>query len=199
MARSRPLPWLGPGVLAGALVPIAVIVLRGWRGDLGADPIAQALNQLGLIALVFLVAALACTPLKLLMGWTWPMRIRRELGLLGFLYASLHVSTYVGLDQRFDWAAIWADVTKRKFIFVGALAFVLLVPLAATSTAWAVRRLGFARWQRLHRLAYVATMLAAVHFYWRVKSDVREPVLYALILVALLLVRAGNRLRVRAA
>jgi sulfoxide reductase heme-binding subunit YedZ len=186
-------------VLAGALVPIAVIVLRGWRGDLGADPIAQALNQLGLIALVFLVAALACTPLKLLMGWTWPMRIRRELGLLGFLYASLHVSTYVGLDQRFDWAAIWADVTKRKFIFVGALAFVLLVPLAATSTAWAVRRLGFARWQRLHRLAYVATMLAAVHFYWRVKSDVREPVLYALILVALLLVRAGNRLRVRAA
>ncbi len=197
MAHRRPLPWLGPGVLAGALVPIAVIVLRGWRGDLGADPIAQALNQLGLIALVFLVAALGCTPLKLLTGWTWPMRIRRELGLLGFLYALLHVSTYVGLDQGFDWAAIWADVTKRKFIFVGALAFVLLVPLAATSTAGAVRRLGFARWQRLHRLAYVATGLAAVHFYWRVKSDVREPLLYAAILGVLLLVRAGNRLRVR--
>jgi sulfoxide reductase heme-binding subunit YedZ len=193
MTRGRPYPWLGPGVLAGALVPLAAIVLRAWRGELGANPIAQALNQLGLVALVFLVAALACTPAKRLLGWTWPMRIRRELGLLGFFYALLHVATYVGLDQGFDWAALWADVSKRPFIFVGALAFVLLIPLAATSTAASVRWLGHARWARLHRLAYVAPALAALHFYWRVKSDVSEPLMYAAVLATLLAARLVTR------
>lgn len=193
MARGRPYPWLGPGVLAGALVPLAAIVVRGWRGELGANPIAQALNQVGLVALVFLVAALACTPAKRLLGWTWPMRIRRELGLLGFFYAVLHVGTYVALDQGFDWATIWTDVTKRKFIVVGALAFVLLIPLAATSTAGSVRWLGHARWSRLHRLAYVAPILAALHFYWRVKSDVSEPLMYAAVLATLLAARLVTR------
>jgi methionine sulfoxide reductase heme-binding subunit len=193
MARGRPYPWLGPGVLMGALVPLAAIAWRGWHGELGATPIAQALNQVGLVALVFLVAALACTPAKRLFGWTWPMRIRRELGLLGFFYALLHVGTYVGLDQGFDWAAIWADVSKRKFIFVGALAFVLLIPLAATSTAGSVRRLGHARWARLHRLAYIAPMLVALHFYWRVKSDVSEPLVYAAVLATLLAARLVTR------
>lgn len=193
MPPSRPYPWLGPGVLAGALAPLAAIAWRGWRGELGANPIAQALNQLGLVALIFLVAALACTPAKRSFGWTWPMRIRRQLGLLGFFYALLHVGTYVGLDQGFDWAAIWADVTKRRFIFVGALAFVLLIPLAATSTAGSVRRLGYTRWARLHRLAYVAPVLAAVHFYWRVKSDAGEPLMYAAVLATLLAARVVTR------
>jgi sulfoxide reductase heme-binding subunit YedZ len=136
---------LKPGVLAGALVPVAAIVLRAWRHELGADPIAQALNQLGLMALVFLVVTLACTPLKVICGWTWPMRLRRMLGLLAFFYAAVHVATYVALDQTLDWNAIIADVVKRKFIFVGFAAFVVLIPLAATSTNASVKRLGFAR------------------------------------------------------
>ena len=198
MTSRRPLPWLKPGVFAGALVPLAAILVRGAQGRLGANPIDQAMNQLGLIALVFLVAALACTPLKALFGWTWPIRLRRMLGLFGFFYALLHVLTYSGLDQGLDWAAIWADVTKRKFIFVGFAAFVLLVPLAATSTAGAVRRLGFARWKLLHRLAYVAPALGAIHFFLRVKKDVREPLVYAAVLGALLLVRVAFYLRARA-
>ena len=198
MTSRRPLPWLKPGVFAGALVPLAAILARGAQGRLGANPIDQAMNQLGLVALVFLVAALACTPLKALFGWTWPIRLRRMLGLFGFFYALLHVLTYSGLDQGLDWAAIWADVTKRKFIFVGFAAFVLLVPLAATSTAGAVRRLGFARWKLLHRLAYVAPALGAIHFFLRVKKDVREPLVYAAVLGALLLVRVAFYLRARA-
>ena len=197
MRRVRPLPWLKPGVFVGALTPLAAILLRAWRGELGANPIAQALNQLGLVALVFLVAALACTPLKTLFGWTWPIRLRRMLGLFGFFYGLLHVSTYTVLDQVLDWQAIWDDVTKRKFIFVGFAAFVLLVPLAATSTSGALKRLGYARWKRLHRLAYVAPLLGVIHFTWRVKRDVREPVAYAVVLGALLLVRLGVYLRAR--
>ena len=198
MAARRQLPWLKPGVFAGALVPLAAIVVRGVQGRLGANPIDQAMNQLGLVALIFLVAALACTPFKTLFGWTWPIRLRRMLGLFGFFYALLHVLTYSGLDQGLDWAAIWVDVTKRKFIFVGFAAFVLLVPLAATSTAGAVRRLGFARWKLLHRLAYVAPALGATHFFLRVKKDVREPLVYAAVLGVLLLVRVAFYLRARA-
>lgn len=189
-ARRRPYPWLEPAVLVGALVPVAALAVRGVRGELGANPIAQALNQLGLVALVLLVAALACTPAKILFGWTWPFRIRRMLGLLGFFYAALHVATYVGLDQVLDLAAIWKDVTKRKFIFVGAAAFVVLVPLALTSTDASVRRLGFARWKLLHRLAYVAPALGVLHFFWRVKKDATEPLAYGVVLAALLAVRA---------
>jgi len=185
-----PHPWLKPGVFAGALVPLATIVARAATGSLGADPIAEGLNLLGLVALVFLVASLACTPLKSIFGWTWPIRIRKELGLLAFFYALLHVSTYTGLDQSFHIRAILADVWKRKFIFVGFVAFVLLVPLAATSTQAAVRRLGFVRWKRIHRLAYLAACLGTVHFLWRVKRDLREPLIYAAALGFLLLVRA---------
>ena len=195
MARRRPYPWLEPGVLVGALVPLAAIVVRGVRGELGANPIAQALNQLGLVTLVLLVATLTCTPLKLIFGWTWPLRIRRMLGLLGFFYASLHVLTYTGLDQVFAWAEIWKDVTKRNFIFVGFATFVLLIPLALTSTDSAVKRLGFARWKRLHRLAYIAPALGVVHFFWRVKKDTTEPLTYGVVLAALLAVRLVAYLR----
>ena len=199
MARGTPLPWVKPGVFVGALAPVAAIVWRAAHGELGADPIAQALNQLGLVALVFLTAALAATPAKALLGWTWPVRLRRMLGLFGFFYAALHVATYMALDQAFDWGAILADVTKRKFIYVGAITFTLLVPLAATSTDRMVRRVGFAKWKRLHRLAYLATILAVVHFTWRVKKDVREPLAYAAVLGALLLVRVATAVRGRLA
>jgi len=199
MRRARPLSWLKPGVFVGALVPLAAILWRAAHGALGANPIAQALNQLGLMALIFLVAALACTPLKSAFGWTWPVRLRRMLGLFGFFYAVLHVSTYAGLDQVLDWHAMWLDVTKRRFIYVGFTAFVLLIPLAATSTSGALKRLGYARWKRLHRLAYVVPILAVIHFTWRVKKDVREPVAYAVVLGALLLFRVATSWRARAA
>ncbi len=195
--RSAPLPWLKPGVFVGSLAPLAAIVVGAMNGQLGANPTEQALNQLGLVALIFLVAALACTPLKALLGWTWPIRLRRMLGLFGFFYAALHVSTYAGLDQTFDWPAIWADVTKRKFIFVGVAAFVLLIPLAVTSTSGAVKRMGYARWKLLHRLAYIAPLLGVLHFAWRVKKDVSEPVVYALVLGMLLVVRVVANLRAR--
>jgi len=127
MARREPLPWLKPAVLVGGLVPVATILLRGVRGELGADPIAQALNQLGLMALVFLIATLACTPLKTLTGVTWPLRIRRMLGLFAFFYASLHVTTYAAVDQRFDWQSInvrSAQPDRSQHAVSGALALV---------------------------------------------------------------------------
>jgi sulfoxide reductase heme-binding subunit YedZ len=183
------LAWLKPGVLTGALVPVASIVYRATRGALGANPVAEALNELGLVALVFLILSLACTPAKIAFGVTWPIRIRRMLGLLAFFYATLHVLTYAFVDQLGHLADILTDVTKRPFIAVGFLAWLILVPLAVTSTAKMTKRLGAAKWKRLHRLAYVATLLGVVHFVWRVKKDLTEPAVYGSILAVLLLMR----------
>jgi sulfoxide reductase heme-binding subunit YedZ len=182
-------PWLKPAVFAGSLAPLGVLLARAARGGLGANPIAEALNELGLTALVFLITSLACTPLREVLGWTWAIGLRRMLGLFAFFYATLHFATYIGLDQGFRFAALWADVTKRKFIFVGFAAFVLLAPLAATSTAASVQRLGFLRWKRLHRLVYLAAVLGVIHFFLRVKKDVSEPAVYAAVLALLLLSR----------
>jgi len=195
--RRPPLPWLKPGLFAGALIPLALLVWRAAHRTLGADAIAIGLNQLGYLALVFLMASLACTPLKILTGWTWPIRVRRMLGLFAFFYASLHLLTYVGIDQQLDWPVLWGDVTQRKFMVVGFLAFLCLVPLAWTSTNASVRKLGFERWKALHRLAYVAGVLAVVHFIWRVKSDLRVPMTWALILGVLFLVRIADGVRTR--
>ena len=183
------LVWLKPGVLLGGLVPLAYLARRFQTGALGADPVAAALNELGLTALVFLVATLACTPLKAVLGWTWPMRLRRMLGLLAFCYASLHVALYAIVDQGFHLGAILADVSERPFITAGFAAFVLLVPLAVTSTNKMRRRIGPLRWQRLHRLVYVIGLLAALHFILRVKRDLDEPLMYAYIIAGLLGVR----------
>jgi sulfoxide reductase heme-binding subunit YedZ len=192
-ARRGRLPWLNPGILVGASAPLLSILLRARSGALGANPIAEALNELGLMALVLLIASLACTPLRTMLGWTWPIRIRRLLGLLAFAYATLHVAVYAGLDQGLDVRAVLADVFKRKFIFVGFAAFVMMTPLAWTSTKGAVRRMGYVRWKRLHLLVYPAALCAVVHFVWRVKKDLSEPLTYAAILAALLLVRVVAR------
>ena len=187
--------WLSPGVLLGALVPLAVLLDRLRRNELGADPIATALNALGLLALVLLLASLAATPMRLLLGFNWPLRIRRLLGLLAFSYACLHAALYLVVDQGLALAAIVRDVTERPFITLGAAAFLLLVPLAVTSTAASRKRLGNARWLALHRLVYLAGLLAAGHFILRVKRDLTEPLLYATVLAALLGVRAWHRAR----
>jgi sulfoxide reductase heme-binding subunit YedZ len=179
-----------PAVVTGALVPLAVMIVRAARGTLGANPVAEAVNQLGLLALICLVLSLACTPLKILFRWTWPIRVRKTLGLLGFSYAVLHFATYAVVDQVLDVRAIVLDIVERPFILVGFLALVLLVPLAATSTATALKRMGAARWKRLHRLAYVCATLGIVHFVLRVKKDLREPLVYGGILAALFVIRA---------
>ncbi|WP_163786812.1 sulfite oxidase heme-binding subunit YedZ [Myxococcus vastator] len=196
---SSPHPWLNPALVAGGLSPLLMLAVQGPRGELGPNAIEAALHQTGLLALVLLLASLACTPLRLVAGWTWPARVRRTLGLLAFTYAAAHLLVYAVLDQGLAWGTLWADVTKRAFITVGFAALVLLVPLAVTSTQRWVRRLGFPRWQRLHRLAYVAAALGVLHFVWRVKKDVTEPLIYGAVLALLLAIRVGEALRKRRA
>jgi sulfoxide reductase heme-binding subunit YedZ len=179
---------LAIGVLA--LVPAARIGVLALQGDLGANPIAEAMNRLGFWTLTLLLCTLAPTPIQIVTGWKWPLRLRRMLGLTTFLYVCLHFAVYLGVDQLFDFAAIGKDIVKRKFITVGFAAFLLLIPLAITSTDRMVRRLGFVRWKRLHRLIYVAAALGVVHFVWRVKSDLRQPLAFAAVLAALLAIRA---------
>jgi len=176
-------------VFAAGCLPACLIGLDALRGRLGANPIAEILNRMGFWALTFLLLSLAPTALKILLGWTEPVRYRRMLGLFAFFYAFLHFATYFGVDQFFDLPAIGADIVKRKFITIGFLAFLLLVPLAVTSTDRWVRRLGFVLWKRLHRLSYVAALCGVVHFVWRVKADLRQPLIFAAILAVLLLVR----------
>jgi len=199
VSRGEPMPWLKPGIFLGSLAPLASVVLRASQGTLSANPIAEIENELGLTALVLLVASLACTPARRLFGWSWPVRVRRELGLFAFFYASLHVLVYLLPDQWLDWGTILQDIAERPFITVGFLAFVLMIPLAITSTNEWVRKLGFRRWQRLHYLVYLAGILAVIHFLWRVKIDVSQPMLYALVLGGLLAVRAAFWLRQRSA
>jgi sulfoxide reductase heme-binding subunit YedZ len=194
---SPPLPWLNPAVLAGGLAPLAILALQGVQGTLGPNVIEAVLNQTGLLALVFLVGSLACTPLKVLFGWTWPIRIRKLVGLMAFGYAALHFLTYAVADQGLALRTILEDITKRKFIAVGFLALVLLVPLAVTSTNAAVRRMGFPAWKRLHRLAYVAAALGVIHFVWRVKKDATEPFIYGAVLAVLLGIRVVEAVRKR--
>jgi methionine sulfoxide reductase heme-binding subunit len=189
------LNWLVPATITGALVPFAAIAWRLYRHRLGANPIATALNQIGLLALIFLIASLSCTPLKITMGWNWPLRLRRTLGLCGFFAALTHFSVYFGLDQGLALGTVLRDVSKRPFIAVGFGALVLLVPLALTSTRRAVARLGFARWQRLHRIAYGIGALGVVHFYLRVKADHTQPLLYGLVLGFGFLLRGAAKVK----
>jgi methionine sulfoxide reductase heme-binding subunit len=193
MGRSGSSRWkrraLKLGVGVAAMAPPAWTVFRFFTGGLGANPIAEAMNELGLWTLVLLLATLACTPLKTLLGWNWPLAVRRLLGLCAFATVALHFVTYFVLDQFFDFAAIGEDIVKRKFITVGFLAFVLLIPLAVTSTNGMVKRLGFPRWKALHRLAYLATAAGLVHFIWRVKADLTKPLIYAGVFALLMAVR----------
>lgn len=194
MAKAK-LNWLVPATVTGALVPFAALVSRLIRHRMGANPIATALNQIGLLALIFLILSLSCTPLKVLLGWNWPLRVRRTLGLCGFFAALLHFLVYLGLDQGFAIGTVLRDVFKRPFIAIGFSALLLLVPLALTSTRRSVARLGFVRWQRLHRLAYAIGVLAVLHFYLRVKADHTQPILYGLVLALGFALRGAAKLK----
>jgi sulfoxide reductase heme-binding subunit YedZ len=179
-----------PFVFIAALGPLAYLLLGAWQGRLGANPIETITRSTGLWTLRFMLITLAVTPLRRLTGLNDIVRVRRMLGLFAFFYGSLHLLTYVWLDQFFDWAAIVKDVAKRPFITAGFSAYVLLVPLAITSTASMIRRLGGRTWRRLHRLAYVTAALGVLHYWWLVKADIRPPRNYAIVLGVLLFARA---------
>jgi sulfoxide reductase heme-binding subunit YedZ len=175
-----------PAVFVLAAVPAVLLVRDGLRGGLGANPIEEITRRTGTWGITFLMITLAVTPLRRLLGMAVLIRFRRMLGLWSFFYLSLHFLTYVALDQFFAWSAIVEDVAKRPYISVGFTSFVLLVPLAVTSTKGMVRRLGGRRWQRLHRLVYVAAAGGVLHFLWQVKVEEARPVIYALVFVVLL-------------
>ena len=181
MAQSK-LAWLVPATITGASIPFASIAWRLSQHRLGANPIATALNQIGLLALIFLCASLSCTPLKIAFSWSWPLRVRRTLGLFAFFSVVLHFLIYLLFDKNLSLGALLSDVLKRPFIALGFIAWMLLVPLALTSSRRAVARLGFRRWQLLHRLAYLIGILGVLHFYLRVKADHTQPIVYGSVL-----------------
>jgi sulfoxide reductase heme-binding subunit YedZ len=181
-----------PLVFVAGLSPLVWLTLRGFEvigPSLGADPTKLTLHLLGKTALNFLMLTLMVTPVRQLTGFTHILRIRRMLGLFAFFYALLHFTIYLGLDQYFDMASVTKDIVKRPYITIGFTALLMLIPLAVTSTNKMMRRLG-RRWQTLHRLVYVITILGVWHYYWQVKKDVREPLLYAGVLALLLGYRA---------
>jgi sulfoxide reductase heme-binding subunit YedZ len=198
--------WIVPAKIAvfvAALYPLARLVLLGFTGGLGANPIEFITRSTGLWTLVFICITLAVTPLRKLTGWNALLRFRRMLGLFAFFYAALHFTTYFWFDKWFDIAAIVKDIGKRPFITVGFAAFVLLLPLAITSPKAMVRKLG-RRWQTLHRAIYPIAALAILHFWWMKagKHDLILPKIYGAIVIALLgwrvLVWARDRIRQRA-
>jgi sulfoxide reductase heme-binding subunit YedZ len=184
--------WLKVPVFLLCLVPVSMLVWR-WRHDnLTANPIEFITHVTGDWTIRFLIITLAITPLRKLLGLPQLIRYRRMMGLFAFFYGCLHFTTYFWLDKFFDLHEIWADVAKRRFITVGFTGFVLLIPLAITSTAGWIRRLGGKRWQLLHRAIYLSAVAGVIHYYWLVKSDVRKPLQYAALVGILLVWRLGT-------
>jgi sulfoxide reductase heme-binding subunit YedZ len=179
------------GVFLACLVPLALLLWKYHSDDLGANPIEVITHATGDWVIRFLLITLAITPLRKLSRQPWIIRFRRMLGLFAFFYGCLHFTTYIWLDQFFDWPNMLKDVGKRPFITAGFTGFVLMIPLAVTSTAWAVRKMGGKRWQWLHRLIYVSATAGVVHYIWLVKADLTLPLTYAVILGGLLLYRAA--------
>jgi len=184
--------WTKVAVFLICLIPFGDLVWRIIRSDLGANPVEFLQHATGDWTLRFLIFTLCITPFRKLFKLPDLIRFRRMLGLFAFFYVCLHFLTYLGPDQSFDLAAMWKDVAKRPFITVGFLGFVLLIPLAITSTAGWIRRLGGKRWQMLHRAIYLSAVAGVIHYYWMVKSDVRKPLFYGTLVGILLLWRLGH-------
>lgn len=194
LPRSGQIVWIKAGVFVVCLIPFARLVYGGFTNALGANPIETITRATGWWTLFLLMATLTVTPLRKLSGANWLMRLRRMLGLFAFFYACAHFTTFIWFDHWFDVPEILKDVIKRPFVTVGFAAFVLFLPLAFTSTNAMVRRLG-RNWQRLHRLVYVIAILGVVHFWWLVKRDLTEPVIFALVLSILLGFRLYRRVK----
>ena len=185
-----------PLVFVACLIPFVLLLEGALTGDLGANPLERVTDVTGQWGLRLLLLTLAVTPLRRLTGWNWLQRFRRMLGLFVFFYITLHFLTWVWLDQQLSWGNILADIVKRPYVTVGFTAWLLLLPLAATSTRGMMRRLG-RRWQRLHRSIYLIGVLGVLHYIWLVKADLVEPLIYAGLLVILLAVRWKPRLFAR--
>jgi methionine sulfoxide reductase heme-binding subunit len=181
-----------PILFVACLTPFLLLIANGFGvgGSLGANPIDKITDVTGTWTLRFVMITLAVTPLRRLTGWNAVIRTRRMLGLFAFFYGSMHFLTFAAIDQFFAWDFIVADVVKRPFITVGFLGFVLMIPLAITSTAGWIRRLGGKRWNLLHRLIYVTAVCGVIHYLWLVKSDITRPLTYGAILAVLLAIRA---------
>ena len=181
--------WSKPVVYLLCLLPLAALGWRALHGELTANPIEFITHATGDWTLRFLVITLCVTPFRKILRLPELIRFRRMLGLFAFFYACLHFTTYIWLDKFFDLSEMWKDIAKRKYITVGFTAFLLLIPLAVTSTAGWIRRLGGKRWQQLHRLIYFSAALGVIHYYWLVKSAVIRPLTYGAIVTVLLLWR----------
>jgi methionine sulfoxide reductase heme-binding subunit len=184
--------WTKVAVFLLCLIPLDGLVWRGFHNGLGANPVEFIQLTTGDWTLRFLVFTLCITPFRKLFNLPDLIRFRRMLGLFAFSYLCIHFLTYLVLDQSLDPSAMWKDVAKRPFITVGFLGFLLLLPLAITSTAGWIRRLGGKRWQMLHRAIYFAAVCGVIHYYWKVKSDVRMPLFYGALVGILLLWRLGD-------
>ena len=180
--------WLKVVVFLLALMPFSILLYDAFNDRLGANPIQTLHFRCGDWALRFLLLTLALTPMRLLFGWTFQQRFRRMIGLFAFFYASLHLTVYVVLDQSLSWQQIVEEVPQSPYIIVGLITWLLLFSLAITSTRGMARRLG-RNWQRLHRLVYLAAVLAVIHFFWLTKEDLSEPMIYAAVLLFLLSIR----------
>jgi methionine sulfoxide reductase heme-binding subunit len=184
--------WTKVVVFLACLVPLGIILWHILNHDFDANPAQLTEHATGDWTIRFLVFTLAVTPLRKILHLPQVIRFRRMIGLFAFFYVCLHFTTYLWLDKAFSWSAIWDDLHKRTYIIAGFTGFVLLIPLAITSTAGWIRRLGGKNWQMLHRLIYVSATAGVVHYYWLVKSDVRKPLLYAFLVGILLAWRLGS-------
>lgn len=183
------LRWFKPVIFLACLGPLAYLAWRGFHAGLGANPIEAITHSTGTCTLVFLLITLSITPLRKLTRQYWLIDLRRMFGLFAFFYGCLHLTTYVWLDKFFDLHEMLADIAKRRFITAGLTGFVLMIPLALTSTKGWIRRLGGKRWQALHRLIYFSAAAGVIHYLWLVKADLRSPLRYGFVLVVLLTYR----------
>ena len=179
-------------VFLAALIPLGRLVWKALHDGLGANPIEVITHSTGDWTLILILTTLAITPLRRITRQYWLIGVRRMIGLFAFFYGTLHFLTYIWLDKFFDIHEMLKDIGKRRFITVGFSAFVLMIPLALTSTAWSIRRLGGKNWQRLHRLIYLTGILGVAHYVWLVKADLRKPIEYGVVLGILLLYRVGG-------
>ena len=183
---------LKAAIWGGCLVPLGTLVYWFARDELTANPISFVTTTLGDWTLRILLASLAMTPIRLVLGVSWPITLRRLLGLFAFFYVCLHFSVWIVLDFFFDWHRMWEDIVKRPYITMGMLGLLSLIPLAATSTAGMIKRLGARRWRRLHRLVYLAGVAGCVHFLWLAKVGRTDQYWYVATLVLLLSIRLGD-------
>jgi len=193
--NTEQIRWIKTAIFASCLVPFARLVWRAFAGTLGVNPIETITHSTGWLTRVLLRVTLSVTPLRKLLNAPWLLRLRRMLGLFAFFYACVHFTIWLVFDHFFDWRAVAADIVKRPYITVGFTAFMLLIPLAATSTNSMVRRLGAAQWQRLHRFVYLIAVFGVLHFLWLVKKDIREPAIFAAVLALLLAARVVYKVR----